>query len=71
MVTFFDFSYVIGTLKLVESGVLMMPATMIGSNIGRKCCRCWFDVLADEANSGMNVVRIKLFKITQLTKPFS
>ena len=36
----------------------MMPATLIGSNIGRRCCRCWFDIMDHGATLGMNHVRI-------------
>ena len=33
----------LGTLNFVETGVLMWPATLLGNNIGRRCCRCWFE----------------------------
>ena len=31
----------LGTLKLVETGVLIWPSTLMGHNIGRRCCNCW------------------------------
>ena len=37
------FFYSIGTRNLVENGLLVWPATLLGSNIGRRCCRCWFE----------------------------
>ena len=37
------FFYSIGTKNLIENGLLVWPATLLGSNIGRRCCRCWFE----------------------------
>ena len=38
-----QFFYSIGIKNLVENGLLVWPATLLGSNIGRRCCRCWFE----------------------------
>ena len=38
-----QFFYLIGIKNLVENGLLVWPATLLGSNIGRRCCRCWFE----------------------------
>ena len=41
----------LGTLNFVETGVLMWPATLLGNNIGRRCCRCWFEYTLIKRNT--------------------
>ena len=37
----------------------MWPATLIGSNIGRRCCGCWFEQLKEETVSLLTRVGIE------------
>ena len=54
----FGHTYFIGVVKLVDGGMLTMPAMLIGNHIGRRCCSCWFEVLEDDLKSGVNIVAI-------------
>jgi hypothetical protein len=60
----------LGTIKHVETGMLMWPATLIGNYIGRRCCGCWFEQVTEETISLLMRVSFRTTIITHFTQKF-